>query len=111
MFEFLLHLLLSAALLLVVSHIVSGFEVRSFGSALVAALVLGLVNAILRPIVVFLSLPITILTFGLFLLVVNALMLLVVGAIVPGVRLRGFGPAFWGALLLSVLNLVIGVIF
>lgn len=111
MFEFLLHLLLSAALLLVVSHVVSGFEVRSFGSALLAALVLGLVNAVLRPIVVFLSLPITILTFGLFLLVVNALMLLVVGAIVPGVRLRGFGPAFWGALLLSVLNLVIGVIF
>ena len=111
MFEFLLHLLLSAALLLVVSHIVSGFEVRSFGSALVAALVLGLVNAILRPIVVFLSLPITILTFGLFLLVVNALMLLVVGAVVPGVRLRGFGPAFWGALLLSILNLVIGAIF
>jgi putative membrane protein len=111
MFAFLLHLLLSAALLLVVSHIVSGFEVRSFGSALLAALVLGLVNAILRPIVVFLSLPITILTFGLFLLVVNALMLLVVGAIVPGVRLRGFGPAFWGALMLSVLNLVIGVIF
>jgi len=111
MFEFLLHLLLSAALLLVVSHVVSGFEVRSFGSALLAALVLGLVNAVLRPIVVFLSLPITILTFGLFLLVVNALMLLVVGAIVPGVRLRGFGPAFWGALLLSVLNLVIGLIF
>ena len=111
MFEFLLHLLLSAALLLVVSHVVSGFEVRSFGSALLAALVLGLVNAVLRPIVVFLSLPITILTFGLFLLVVNALMLLVVGAIVPGVRLRGVGPAVWGALLLSVLNLVIGLIF
>lgn len=111
MFEFLLHLLLSAALLLIVSHLVSGFEVRSFGSALLAALVLGLVNAVLRPIVVFLSFPITILTFGLFLLVVNALMLMVVGAVVPGVRLRGFGPAFWGALLLSILNLVIGVIF
>lgn len=111
MFAFLLHLLLSAALLLVVSHIVNGFEVRSFGSALLAALVLGLVNAVLRPIVVLLSLPITILTFGLFLLVVNALMLMVVGAVVPGVRLRGFGPAFWGALLLSILNLVIGAIF
>jgi putative membrane protein len=111
MLEFLLHLLLSAGLLLAVSHIVDGFEVRSFGSALLAALVLGLVNAILRPIVVFLSLPITILTFGLFLLVVNALMLMVVGAVVPGLRLRGFGPAFWGALLLSLLNLVIGVIF
>jgi putative membrane protein len=111
MFEFLLHLLLSAALLLAVSHIVKGFEVRSFGSALLAALALGFVNAVLRPVVVFLSLPITIVTFGLFLLVVNALMLMVVGAIVPGVRLRGFGPAFWGALLLSILNLVIGVIF
>jgi putative membrane protein len=111
MLEFLLHLLLSAALLMAVSHIVDGFEVRSFGSALVAALVLGLVNAFLRPIVVFLSLPITIVTFGLFLLVVNAVMLMVAGAIVPGLRLRGFGPAFWGALLLSILNLVIGVIF
>ncbi|MFO7586584.1 MAG: phage holin family protein [Gemmatimonadota bacterium] len=111
MLQFLLHLLLSAALLLAVSHMVEGFEVRSFGSALGAALVLGIVNAILRPIVLFVSLPITIVTFGLFLLVVNALMLMVAGAIVPGIKLRGFGPAFWGALLLSILNLVIGFIF
>jgi putative membrane protein len=103
--QFLAHLVITAALLLVVAHLVPGIQVRGFGSALVAALVLGLVNGFVRPLMILLTLPLTILTFGLFLLVVNAFMLLLVGALVPGLRVQGFGPALLGSLLLTLLNL------
>jgi len=66
--------------------------------------VLGIVNALIRPLLVFLTLPITILTLGLFLLVINALLLKLAAALVPGFRVRGFGAAFLGALLLSVFS-------
>lgn len=105
MTQFLAHLVITAALLLVVAHLVPGIQVRGFGSALVAALVLGLVNGFVRPLMILLTLPLTILTFGLFLLVVNAFMLLLVGALVPGLRVQGFGPALLGSLLLTLLNL------
>jgi len=105
--EFLAHLILTAALLLVVAKLVRGVQVQSFGWALVGALVLGLVNALVRPVMVLLTLPLTILTFGLFLLVINALMLWLVGALVSGIRVQGFVPAFLGSLLLTVLNLII----
>ncbi len=108
---FLIHLLVTAVLLLIVAKMVSGFEVENFGSALLAALVLGLVNALVRPLAVFLSLPLTILTLGLFLFVINALMLMIVGAVVPGMKIKGFGTAFVAALLLAILNLVIAALF
>ena len=110
MIEFLAHLLISAALLLLVANLISGVEVDGWGSAFIGAIVLGLVNAIVRPVMVFLTLPFTILTFGLFLLVVNALMLWLAGSLVPGIRIQGFGPAFFGALLLTVLNMVITMV-
>ena len=75
MLEFIVHLVISAAILLVVANIVDGVEVKGFGSALLGALVLGLVNAVVRPVMILLTLPLTVVTFGLFLLVVNALML------------------------------------
>ena len=75
MLVFLEHLIVTAALLLLVSNLVRGVYVQDFGSALVGALVLGFVNAVVRPLMVLLTLPFTILTFGFFLLVVNALML------------------------------------
>lgn len=105
--EFLAHLVVSAALLLVVAYAIRGFEVDGAGSALLGALVLGFANAVVRPVLVVLSLPITVLTFGLFLLVVNALVLKLSAALVPGFRIRGFLPALWGALLLSLLNLLV----
>jgi putative membrane protein len=108
MIEFLAHLVLSAAMLLVVANVVSGVQVDSWGSAIIGALVLGIVNAIIRPVLVFLTLPLTIVTLGLFLLVVNALMLQLVGAIAPGIKIAGFGPALWGSLLLTILNLALG---
>jgi putative membrane protein len=110
MLAFLAHLILTAAALLLVAKVVRGVQVEGFGSALIGALVLGVVNAIVRPIMVFLTLPLTLVTFGLFLFVVNALMLWLMAALVPGVRIQGFGPALLGSLLLTILNLVIAVL-
>lgn len=107
MLEFLLHLIVSAALLLIVARYVQGFTVNGWGPAILLALVLGIVNAIIRPIMTILTLPITILTLGLFLLVINALMLWLASALVPGTKIQKFSSAFWGALLLSLLNLLI----
>ena len=107
MLGFLLHLVLTAGALLIVARLVGGVYVSGFGSALIGALVLGLVNAIVRPIMILLTLPITLLTLGLFLFVINALMLWLVAALVPGIRISGFGAALLGSLLLTLLNLLI----
>jgi putative membrane protein len=107
MVAFLAHLLITAALLLLVANLVSGFRVAGWGPAFLGAIALGFVNAFVRPVMVLLTLPLTILTFGLFLLVVNALMLWFVAALVPGIQVRGFGAAFLGSLLLTLLNLMV----
>ena len=85
-------------------YIMSSIEVKSFTVALIAALVLGLVNAILRPILVLLTLPVTILTLGLFIFVINALLFWVVAEFVHGFRVAGFWSAFWGAILYSLVS-------
>ena len=110
MLEFLAHLVISAALLLVVANFIEGFKVKGWGPALLLALVLGLVNAFIRPLMVLLTLPITILTLGLFLLVVNALMLWLASAMVPGTQIQKFSSAFLGALLLAILNLLVHIV-
>jgi putative membrane protein len=107
---FLAHLLVSAALLLLVASLVSGVRVAGWGPAFLGAIVLGLVNAFVRPVMVLLTLPLTVLTFGLFLLVINALMLWLVGALVPGIQVRGFGPALLGSLLLTLLNVAVAAL-
>jgi putative membrane protein len=99
--------LLSAVALLVVSHLVSGFEVDGIGPALVAALVIGLLNATVGFLLKIVTFPISILTFGLFLLVINGLMILLASNIVRGFHVRGFGPAFWGAVVLALLGMLI----
>lgn len=111
MFEFLVHLVVSALLLLVVANLVDGFDLEGTVPALLAALLLGLVNAIVRPLVVVLTIPITLLTLGLFLFVVNALMIWLVAALVPGFRVRGFVPALIGSLLFSLLNIAVSMVF
>ncbi|OGQ78417.1 MAG: hypothetical protein A3F90_04710 [Deltaproteobacteria bacterium RIFCSPLOWO2_12_FULL_60_19] len=98
------HWFLGALSLLIVAHIVPGFNVRGFGAALIAALVVGLVNATLGFLLKILTLPLTFLTFGLFLIVVNALMLKLAAALVPGFSVQGFLPAILGAIVLSVVN-------
>jgi putative membrane protein len=105
---FLAHLLLTAAMLLLMANLVRGVQVEGWGSALFGAIVLGLVNAVVRPLMILFTLPLTILTFGLFLLVVNAFMLWLVAALVPGIRVQGFGPALLGSLVLTLLNLAVG---
>jgi putative membrane protein len=111
MLEFAAHIVFSAFLIAVVGRLVSGVEVEDAFAAVVAALVLGIANAVVRPLLVVLTFPLTLLTLGLFLLVVNALVLWLVSAVVPGFRVKGFGSAFLGALVLSVLNLAIAVVF
>lgn len=95
---------LSALSIVIVAHVVPGFQVRSFGTALIAAVVIGLINATIGIFVKLLTLPLTVLTFGLFLLVVNAIMLLFASSLVPGFVVAGFLPAFLGAIVLSLLN-------
>ncbi len=93
---------ISAFALWATTQLVQGIEVRGLLPLLLAALAFGLVNAVVRPVVALLSLPLTIVTLGLFLLVVNAAMLGLTALLVPGFRVDGFWPALWGALVMSV---------
>jgi putative membrane protein len=95
---------LSALSIVIVAHLIPGFHVRSFGTALIAAIVIGLINATIGIFVKLLTLPLTIVTFGLFLLVVNAIMLLFASSLVPGFVVTGFLPALIGAVILSLIN-------
>lgn len=87
-----------------VAWLLPGIEVEDFATAIWAGLALGLLNAVLRPILVFFTLPATVITLGLFLLVINAFILYLVGALVAGVEIHGFGWAFLGALLISMIS-------
>jgi putative membrane protein len=101
------HWLVSALCLVIVANLVPGFVVRGPGAALIAALVIGLVNGTLGLILKALTFPLSIVTLGLFLLVINALMIKLASLLVPGFEVRGFGAAFWGAVVLSLLNLAV----
>ena len=105
--KLLLHWILSALCLLLVAHFVPGFYVRGFFTALIAAVVIGLVNATLGFLLKIVTFPLTIVTLGIFLLVINALMLKFAAIFVPGFVVQGFLPAFWGALILSLLGMVV----
>jgi putative membrane protein len=98
---------LSALLLLLVSYLVPGFQVAGLRAALFAALVIGLVNATVGLFLKIITFPLTILTFGIFLLVINALMLMFVSTLVRGFDVKGFGPAFFGAFLLAALGMAL----
>ena len=93
---------ISAFALWATTQLVQGIEVRGLLLPLLAALAFGLVNAVVRPVVALLSLPLTIVTLGLFLLVVNAAMLGLTALLVPGFHIAGFWPALWGALVMSI---------
>ena len=99
--------LLSATALLAVAYLYSGVQVTSFGAALIAAFVIGLFNMILRPVLVVLTLPVTIVTLGLFLFVINALMFWAAAEVLEGFRVRGFGAALLGSLIYSAFGVVI----
>ncbi len=107
MVRLLVQWLLSAIALLVVSEIVPGFTVDGLGSALAAALIIGLLNATLGFLLKIITFPISILTLGIFLLVINGMMILVASSLVRGFHVRGMGAAFWGAVVLALLGMVI----
>ena len=107
MTKMLAHWILSALCLLLVAHFVPGFFVRGFGTALIAAVVIGLVNATIGMLLKIITFPLTIVTFGIFWLVINALMLKFAALFVPGFEVRGLWPAFWGGLILSLLNMIV----
>ena len=103
----LLHWILSALALLIVSRVVPGFHVAGLVPALIAAVVIGLLNATVGLLLKIVTFPLSILTLGIFLLVINGVMILVASAIVPGFHVRGLGPAFWGAVVLALLGMLI----
>ena len=107
MVKLLVQWLLSAVALLVVSNLVPGFYVRGLGPALVAALVIGLLNATVGFLLKVITFPISILTLGLFLLVINGLMIMLASKLVSGFHVHGFLPAFWGAVVLALLGMLI----
>jgi putative membrane protein len=101
--------LLLAAALLLVAYLYPGVTIKSFGSAMIAAFVLGLFNTLLRPILVLLTLPVTLITLGLFLFVINALMFYFAASVLDGFHVNGFFAALIGSLLYSLCGMVIDV--
>jgi putative membrane protein len=104
---FLIRVVVNAVAIWLATQIVPGITVRSTTTVAVAALVLGLINALVRPVLLILTLPLTLVTLGLFLFVLNAVCLWLTSAIVPGFEVRGFWSAFGGALIVSALSWVV----
>jgi len=106
MLRLLANWILSAVALLIVSRLVPGFHVDSLGTALIAAVVFGLLNATLGLLLKLVTLPLTILSLGIFLLVINAFVLKLASDFVPGFHIRGFAAAFWGAAVLAIIQML-----
>lgn len=104
-------LLINSVAIIITAYLLKGITVKGFLDALLAAVLLVLVNTFLKPVLVILSLPITILTFGFFLLVINALMIMLVGAILPGFNVKNFWWALIFSIVLSVINSLLFWIF
>ena len=102
--QLILRWLISALALLALPYVMSGIEVKSVYIALIVAVVLGLINAVVRPILILLTLPVTVLTLGLFILVINALLFWFVASFVDGFQVSGFWAAFFGAILYSLIT-------
>lgn len=102
--------LLLAGALLLVAHLYPGVEVKSFWSAMIAALILGLLNTLLRPILVLLTLPVTVVSLGLFLFVINALMFWAAAGVLDGFAVTGFGAALIGSLIYSLCGMLIDTV-
>jgi len=103
--------LLNTFILMFVAYIVPGVSFSGFWSALITSAIFGLINAIIRPLMIILTLPINIITLGLFTLIVNALMFWLASTIVKGFEVTGFAAAFWGALAYWIIIVVINYLF
>ncbi|MDF9796720.1 putative membrane protein [Catalinimonas alkaloidigena] len=102
-----IELLVNAVAVFLAAYLLQGVEVKSFWSAILTAVVLAIVNAVIKPIMIFLTIPVTIITFGLFLLVINALMLMLVDAILPGLKIKNFWWALIFGIVLSIINAIL----
>lgn len=107
---FLIRLLVNAVALIAVAYVVPGIHVSGFLAALIAALILGVVNAILRPILFLITLPLQIVTLGLFTLVINGFLFWLVGALHVGLTVDGFWPGFWGAIVMSIVSWILSAL-
>ena len=105
--QILIALVLNAAALMLTAYVVPGFKVDNFTTAVLAAIVLGVVNTFIKPVLAFISLPITLITLGLFAFVINAVVLFIVSAVVPGLTIDGWIPAILGAIVLAVVSTVL----
>lgn len=103
--------LVNAVALLALPYLFRSIHVDSFPSALIAALVLGLINTLIRPILVLLTLPVTLLTLGLFIFVINGVLFWVVGSFVPGFSVDGFWAAVFGAIVYSIISWLLSSLF
>lgn len=104
MMKILANWVVNALALFIVSKIITGIRLQDFWSALMAVAVIGLVNTLIKPVLLFLTFPITILTLGLFTFVVNAFMLILASSLTPGFKVDGFGTALLGSILLSLVS-------
>jgi putative membrane protein len=107
---FLLHWALTAFSLWLADRVFQGLRFADARSLWISALLLGLANAVVRPVLVVLTLPLTLVTFGLFLLVINALVLMLVARLVRGFTIASFGTAFWASLFIAFVSLVVGAL-
>jgi len=108
MLGILANLLVGGLAVMAGSYIIPGVQVRGFFDAIIAALLIGVVNALVKPVLLLLTLPLNILTLGLFTFVINALMILLVSALLPGFNVEGFLPALLLSLVLSIISSVLG---
>jgi putative membrane protein len=109
--RFLARLLLNGLAIVIAAYLIPGLQVAGLGSALIAGAILGFVNALVRPVLLILTLPLTLITLGLFIFVINAICLALTAALVPGFSISGFWAALFGALLVSIVSWILNGVF
>lgn len=111
MFQLVIQWLLSAIALVIVSRVVDGFTVQTLTAAMIAAAIIGLLNATLGAVLKVITFPVVILTFGIFIFVINAMMILMASRMVDGFYVAGWGPAIWGSVVLTALSMLFRMLF
>ena len=106
--DFIIKLLITAVVVMFTAWILPGIQIKNFWSAIVVAIILALLNIFVKPVMVFLTIPLTIITFGLFLFVINALIILLAGAIVSGFKVMGFWWALAFSIIISLISYILG---
>ncbi len=109
MFRYFIKLLATSLAVFMVPHFISGVYVDSFGAALAVAFALGILNLLLRPLLILITLPLTLVTFGFFLLILNAVLFQIAGSFVSGFHIENFGAAFFASLLVSLVSWVLQI--